>query len=84
MEGIINITKKEDSITKIIFNNYEIIIDNDAIKKYKLLHKRHYFLNPIYKWKFGWKPRKQSIIIKVIPFVRNFFTTCVYYIIQPK
>ena len=50
---------------------------------YKLLHKRHYFLNPIYKWKFGWKPRRQSVIIKAIPFFRNFFTSCVYYIIQP-
>lgn len=51
---------------------------------YKILYRRHYFLNPIYKWKFGWKPRTQSVIIKAIPFVRNFFTTCVYYIIQTK
>ena len=50
---------------------------------YSLLHNRHYFINPIYEWKFGWKPRTQSIIIKAIPFVRNFFTTCVYYITQP-
>jgi 2-polyprenyl-3-methyl-5-hydroxy-6-metoxy-1,4-benzoquinol methylase len=50
---------------------------------YKIFHNRHYLLNPIYEWKFGWKPRTQSIIIKAIPFVRNFFTTCVYYIIQP-
>ncbi len=48
---------------------------------YKLLHQRHYFLNPIYKWKFGWKPRRQSVIIKAIPFFRDLFTTCVYYII---
>ena len=51
---------------------------------YQLLDRRHYFLNPIYEWKFGWKPRKQSVIIKAIPFIRNFFTTCVYYIIKPK
>jgi len=51
---------------------------------YNLLHNRHYFINPIYEWKFGWKPRTQSIIIKAIPFVRNFFTTCVYYITQPN
>lgn len=51
---------------------------------YTLLHRRHYFLNPIYKWKFGWKPRRQSVIIKTIPFVRNFFTTCVYYVIKPE
>ena len=50
---------------------------------YKIFHVRHYFLNPIYEWKFGWKPMRQSIIIKAIPFVRNFFTSCVYYIIQP-
>lgn len=50
---------------------------------YRIAHSRHYFLNPIYEWKFGWKPRQQSVIIKAIPFIRNFFTTCVYYIIQP-
>ena len=50
---------------------------------YGFLHKRHYLLNPIYEWKFGWKPRKQVGLIRAIPFVRNFFTTCVYYIIQP-
>ena len=50
---------------------------------YSLPHNRHYFINPIYEWKFGWKPRTQSIVIKAIPFVRNFFTTCVYYITQP-
>lgn len=51
---------------------------------YHFLHKRHYLLNPIYEWKFGWKPRKQGVIIKAIPFVRNFFTSCVYYIITPN
>ena len=50
---------------------------------YVFLHNRHYLLNPIYEWKFGWKPRRQSVLIKAIPFVRNFYTTCVYYIIQP-
>ncbi|MBS1621541.1 MAG: class I SAM-dependent methyltransferase [Bacteroidetes bacterium] len=50
---------------------------------YTVFNRRHYFLNPIYKWKFGWKPRTQSVLIKPIPFIRNFFTTCVYYIIQP-
>lgn len=51
---------------------------------YRFLHHRHYLLNPIYEWKFGWKPRRQGILIKAIPFFRNFLTTCVYYIIQPK
>ena len=50
---------------------------------YELPHNRHYFINPIYRWKFGWKARTQSVIIKAIPFIRNFFTTCVYYMITP-
>jgi SAM-dependent methyltransferase len=49
---------------------------------YSFLHNRHYLLNPIYEWKFGWKPVRQALLIKAIPFVRNFYTTCVYYIIQ--
>jgi SAM-dependent methyltransferase len=41
-----------------------------------------YLINPIYEDKFGWKPREQLSIINHIPFLRNFITTCVYYIIR--
>ncbi len=51
---------------------------------YELLHQRHYMVNPIYQWKFGWKPRVQWKFIQGIPYLRNFVTTCVYYIIRPK
>jgi 2-polyprenyl-3-methyl-5-hydroxy-6-metoxy-1,4-benzoquinol methylase len=51
---------------------------------YTVETKNHYLLNPIYEWKFGWKARKQIGLIKSIPFVRNFFTTCVYYLIKVK
>jgi SAM-dependent methyltransferase len=51
---------------------------------YHLMHRRHYLFNPIYKWKFGLKPRKQFFLIKAIPYFRDLFTTCVYYIIQPN
>ena len=66
--------------TGISIERFEKICKNEG---YNFFHVRHYLLNPIYEWKFGWKPKRQSIIIKAIPFVRNFFTTCVYYIIQP-
>ncbi|MCP9750617.1 bifunctional 2-polyprenyl-6-hydroxyphenol methylase/3-demethylubiquinol 3-O-methyltransferase UbiG [Ferruginibacter sp. HRS2-29] len=49
---------------------------------YSLLNKKHYLINPIYQYKFGWKPRKQFAAIQAIPWVRNFLTTCVYYLIQ--
>jgi SAM-dependent methyltransferase len=48
---------------------------------YKILRKTHYLINPIYKYKFGWKPKKQFAFISALPFLRNFFTTCVYYLI---
>jgi SAM-dependent methyltransferase len=51
---------------------------------YAIDHKTHYLLNPIYELKFGWKARKQIGLIKAIPFVRNFFTTCVYYLIKVR
>jgi 2-polyprenyl-3-methyl-5-hydroxy-6-metoxy-1,4-benzoquinol methylase len=51
---------------------------------YSVLDKIHYLVNPIYKYKFGWKARKQSGLIKSIPYVRDFFTTCVYYLITQK
>ena len=43
--------------------------------------RKYYLINPIYRYKFGWQPREQNIIIRNIPFVRNFFTTCMYYVV---
>ncbi|MEY4133755.1 MAG: hypothetical protein RL386_105 [Bacteroidota bacterium] len=43
----------------------------------------HYLVNPIYKYKFGVPAYRQFGIINKIPFVRDFFTTCVYYLITP-
>ncbi|WP_299106332.1 hypothetical protein, partial [uncultured Bradyrhizobium sp.] len=51
---------------------------------YSILARKHYLINPIYQWKFGWKPRAQFRLITLIPYFRNFFTTCVYYLIRPK
>lgn len=46
-----------------------------------VIHKIHYLINPIYKYKFGWKARKQLPVLKSIPYIRDYFTTCVYYLI---
>ena len=52
--------------------------------RYRSLKETHYLINPIYKWKFGRKARKQFPFITNIPFIRNFFTTCVYSLIQKE
>ena len=67
--------------TGISIERFEKIVDTTG---YNVVCKTHYFLNPIYEFKFGWKPKKQNKLISSIPWVRNFFTTCVYYLITPK
>jgi SAM-dependent methyltransferase len=56
------------------------------IKKagYTITNKTHYLFNPIYKYKFGVKPRKQAALISAIPYVRDFLTTCVYYTVRSE
>ena len=51
---------------------------------FEILHHRHYLINPIYEYKFKLKPRVQFGFIKALPWIRNFFTTCVYYTLRQK
>jgi 2-polyprenyl-3-methyl-5-hydroxy-6-metoxy-1,4-benzoquinol methylase len=51
---------------------------------YKMVGKINYLFNPIYEYKFNIKPRKQNILISKIPYLRDYLTTCVYYIITAK
>ena len=43
--------------------------------------KQFFFTNPIYKFKFNWKVMRQPALFSAIPFLRNFYTTAVYYVI---
>ena len=43
-----------------------------------------YFINPNYEVKFGLKPRKLYAFFAAIPYLRNFFSTCGYYLIKRK
>lgn len=49
---------------------------------YSIVASTHYLINPIYRFKFGWQPREQFTWLRKIPILRNFFTTCVYYLIR--
>lgn len=51
---------------------------------YRIVQADHYLLNPIYEWKFGWRARKQFFWLRGIPYLRNYVTTCVYYLIKPN
>jgi len=80
--GEIDLTIKdlmEVKETGISIERFEKILKR---QRYITERKVFYFINPIYKYKFGWKAREQSKLIASIPFVRNFFTTCVYYLVS--
>ncbi|SHM96963.1 bifunctional 2-polyprenyl-6-hydroxyphenol methylase/3-demethylubiquinol 3-O-methyltransferase UbiG [Chitinophaga sp. CF418] len=67
--------------TGISIERFERIVKEQG---YKITKKQFYLINPIYKYKFGLKPRLQWGPVAAIPFVRNFFTTCVYYMIKAQ
>lgn len=48
---------------------------------FKIRKKKHFLINPIYKYKFNLRPRKQLALISAVPYLRNFLTTCGYYVI---
>lgn len=64
--------------TGISIERFERIAKNQRffIKKH-----RHFLFNPIYEYKFNLKPRSQIKLVQAIPFIRNFFTTGVYYVL---
>lgn len=48
---------------------------------YTIKKKQLYLVNPIYKYKFNAKPRKQFPIVAAIPGIREFATTTAYYLL---
>ena len=48
---------------------------------YSFDNKQLYLINPIYKFKFNKRPRKQARFIAAIPWLRNYVTTCAYYLL---
>lgn len=65
--------------TGISIENFRKIVRQTG---YTIVDKIDYLFNPIYEYKFNVKPRKQAALISRIPYLRNFITTCVYYIIR--
>ena len=71
----------ETKDTGISIERFEKILRTN---EFEIKSKQWFLINPIYKFKFGLKPRKQNWLFGAVPFVRNFLTTCVYYTIQPN
>lgn len=67
--------------TGISIERFEKLIKKN---KYSISKRTYYLINPIYIYKFNLKPRKQLSIITSIPYLRNFLTTCMYYLVKKE
>ncbi len=50
---------------------------------YKIMKRQLWLVNPVYEHKFGYRARRQLPVFRSIPWLRNFFTTCAYYLLKP-
>jgi SAM-dependent methyltransferase len=69
----------ETKETGISIERFERIVKKTG---YTIVHEQHYLINPIYEWKFGLKAKLQFRWINKLPFIRNFLTTCSYYLVK--
>jgi SAM-dependent methyltransferase len=67
--------------TGILIERFEHILKHE---NYKTDKRVYWFINPNYQTKFGLKPRKQIKLITSIPWLRNFFTTAMYYVVSKQ
>lgn len=87
-KGLLKAYKEHDRAIKELMEIKETGISIERFERilkhhhYNIINKRFYLINPIYKYKFRWKPRVQSHFIAGIPYFRNFVTTCVYYLVE--
>lgn len=64
--------------TGISINRFEKILRDED---YKVVERTHYLINPNYKIKFGLNPRKVWKIFR-IPFLQDYYTTAMYYLLK--
>jgi hypothetical protein len=67
--------------TGISIERFERILQQSGYRKVK---EQQWLINPVYEYKFGWKPKKQWGLVNALPFLRNFFTTCSYYLVAAQ
>lgn len=58
---------------------FERIVKDTSLE---IINEKHYLFNPIYEYKFGLKPRVQFKLITAIPHLRDFLTTCAFYLVR--
>lgn len=88
-----NILKSLGESDKIVEDLAEIKETGISIERFQKLLKKNnysiqkrtfYLVNPIYKYKFNLKAKIQNRAIASIPYLRNYLTTCMYYLVRKE
>lgn len=53
-----------------------------AAKHYQVMDRTLFLINPIYEYKFKIKKRRVFPLFNRLPFIRNFYTTCAYFLLK--
>lgn len=51
---------------------------------HKMIAKKYWLFNPIYEWKFNLSPKEVPTPLHLLPYVRDFYTTAYYALVQKK
>lgn len=65
--------------TGISVERFKRIVETEG---YKILDESPWLFNPHYEAKFNLKPRRQWKVITGVPVLRNYLTTCYYFVLQ--
>ena len=72
-------TMKEIRSTGISINRFLRIIRHADFQE---VARRFYLFNPVYEYKFGVKPRSQNTLLAAIPWLRDWVTMGVYFVVE--
>ena len=72
-------TMKEIRSTGISINRFLRIIRHADFQE---VARRFYLFNPVYEYKFGVKPRRQNTLLAAIPWLRDWVTMGVYFVVE--
>ncbi|MBK9109129.1 MAG: class I SAM-dependent methyltransferase [Saprospiraceae bacterium] len=87
-KSLLKLTKQAPAVLEELMEIKETGISIERFEKIcrqsqlSIVNKRFYLTNPIYKFKFGLQPKILFSIFAAIPYLRNYYTTAAYYLIQ--
>jgi ubiquinone/menaquinone biosynthesis C-methylase UbiE len=88
-KGILNVFREPKLVIDDLIETKTLGISIERFERilrrtnYHIIDRRLYLISPNYKYKFNLKPKELFKCLRIIPHLRDFFTTAAYYLIEP-